>query len=108
MRDIFAGLLALLSILLLVAVLSFYSLGLKSITAPWNTAIDNKVFQQSQQYNESMIRDLANIQIQYLSAKDEATKDALKAIVIHRYSVYDRTKLPSNLQLFYSQIVSEQ
>jgi len=78
-------------------------LGYKSYEffAPKYRAVDNQVFKQSEQYNDGMIRDLENLQIEYINA-DADKKQALRAIVLHRFSVYPEDKLPPNLRNFYN------
>jgi hypothetical protein len=68
--------------------------------APKYRAVDNQVFKQSEQYNDGMIRDLENLQLEYINA-DKDHKDALRAIVLHRFSVYPEDKMPPNLRNFY-------
>jgi hypothetical protein len=65
--------------------------------------IRRNTFEQSQAYNEGMIRDLENIRNQYLAANDPASKAALRATFIHRAEGYPNT-LPSDLQSFYDNI----
>ena len=71
--------------------------------APKYRAVDNQVFKESEQYNDGMIRDLENLQMEYLKA-DAAGKDALRAITLHRFSVYDEQRLPPNLRNFYNDL----
>jgi len=80
-------------------------LGYKSYEffAPKYRAVDNQVFKQSEQYNDGMIRDLENLQIEYIGA-DAEKKQALRAIVLHRFSVYPEDKLPPNLRNFYNDL----
>lgn len=80
-------------------------LGYKSYEffAPKYRAVDNKVFKESEQYNDGMVRDLENLQMDYMSA-DAAHKDALRTIVLHRFSVYDENRLPYNLRAFYNDL----
>jgi len=80
-------------------------LGYKSYEffAPKYRAVDNQVFKQSEQYNDGMIRDLENLQIEYINA-DADKKQALRAIVLHRFSVYPEDKLPPNLRNFYNSL----
>lgn len=89
--------------LVLLFVLSF--LGYKSYEffAPKYRAVDNQVFKQSEQYNDGMIRDLENLQIEYINA-DADKKQALRAIVLHRFSVYSEDKMPPNLRNFYNSL----
>lgn len=68
--------------------------------APRYAAVDNAVFHESAQYNDGMIRDLESLQIQYQSANDDQ-KAALKAVILHRFSIYPESKMPENLKAFY-------
>lgn len=72
--------------------LAYGSYELYAFFAPKYTAVDNKVFHESQQYNDGMIRDLENIKREYQQATPEG-KQALKATVIHRFEIYPRSKL---------------
>jgi hypothetical protein len=74
-----------------------------SYFAPKYRAVDNEVFKQSEQYNDGMIRDLENLQMDYINA-DKDHKDAVRAIVLHRFSVYPEDKLPPNLRNFYNDL----
>ena len=71
--------------------------------APKYRQVDNEVFKQSEQYNDGMIRDLENLQIEYISA-DAEKKQALRAITLHRFSVYPEDKMPPNLRNFYNDL----
>ena len=71
--------------------------------APKYRAVDNHVFKESEQYNDGMLRDLENLQMEYMQAND-TQKQALKSIVLHRFSVYDETRLPPNLRNFYNDL----
>jgi hypothetical protein len=71
--------------------------------APKYRAVDNQVFKQSEQYNDGMIRDLENLQIEYINA-DAEKKVSLRAIVLHRFSVYPEDKMPPNLRNFYNSL----
>jgi len=50
-----------------------------------------------------MIRDFEDLQVEYIKA-DKEHKDALRAIVLHRFSVYPENKLPPNLRNFYNDL----
>jgi hypothetical protein len=71
--------------------------------APKYRQVDNQVFKESEQYNDGMIRDLENLQLEYINA-DKDHKDALRAIVLHRFSVYPEDRLPPNLRNFYNSL----
>ena len=60
-------------------------------------------FKQSQSYNDGMLRDLQDLKIEYIKANDEQ-KSALKAIILHRFSVYDVDRLPYDLRSFYAEL----
>lgn len=110
MNDVFKTVLialgALVALLLLGFVLNFAGLFNYGFFAPKVRAIDNQVFKESEQYNDGMIRDLENLQLEYIQADDEHQK-ALKAIVLHRFSVYPEDKMPPNLRNFYNQLRNE-
>lgn len=70
---------------------------------PFYTSVDNETFKQSQQYNDGMIRDLQNLQMEYNKGTPEQ-KSALKAIILQRFSVYPEDKLPNDLRSFYENL----
>jgi len=74
-----------------------------SFYAPRMEKVRYDTFKQSQAYNDGMIRDLENLKMEYTKANDEQ-KAALRAIVVHRFSVYDIDLLPNDLQVFYNSI----
>ncbi len=76
-----------------------------SFFAPKLTAVDNKVFHESQQYNDGMVRDLENLKREYLQATPEQ-KSALKGTIIHRFEIYPRDRMPPDLQNFYDSVVN--
>lgn len=73
---------------------------------PKYTELENKVYHESPQYNEGMIRDLENLHIEYNSAKGNQKK-ALKSVILYRFSVFDEEKLPPHLRIFYDKLRSE-
>ena len=86
-----------------IAVCMFGSFFAYQYFAPKYRAVDNEVFKQSEQYNDGMIRDLENLQVEYING-DADKKQALRAIVLHRFSVYPAEKMPPNLRNFYEQL----
>jgi len=101
----FASITGILVFVLLVFGFSYLGYMSYDFFAPKYRAVDNKVFKQSEQYNDGMIRDLESLQIEYVSA-DAEKKQALRAIVLHRFSVYPEEKLPYNLRNFYNDLRS--
>jgi len=102
-KSIGSAIIVIFASLLIVFGLSFVSYELYSFFAPKYNEVDARVFKQSVQYNEGMIRDLENLKIEYANSDAEG-KRALKPIILHRFSVYDRNRLPADLQLFYNQV----
>ena len=105
MKDIFAGITGIvlaIGILFGISLLGFESY---KFFAPKYRQVDNEVFKQSEQYNDGMIRDLENLQLEYVNA-DADHKQAVRAIVLHRFSVYPEDKMPPNLRNFYDQLRS--
>jgi hypothetical protein len=86
-----------------IAVCMFGSFFAYQYFAPKYRQVDNQVFKQSEQYNDGMIRDLENLQIEYIGS-DAEKKQALRAIVLHRFSVYPEDKMPPNLRNFYNDL----
>jgi len=83
--------------------LSYFSYEMYDFFAPRYRAVDSKVFHESEQYNEGMVRDLTELQRQYVTS-DEAGKSALRPIIRHRFEVYPENKMPSDLRDFYDSI----
>ena len=71
--------------------------------APKYEQVRYNTFKESQTYNDGMLRDLQDLQMEYMKANDDQ-KAALKAIVLHRFSVYDINRLPPDLRSFYASI----
>ncbi len=99
----FLSLLGLGALLALIFGLNFFGLENYSFFAPRYTAVDNKVFHESQQYNDGMVRDLENIKREYQGATPEG-KAALRATAIHRFEIYPRDRMPPDLQNFYDSL----
>jgi len=102
-KEMFGAMGALVMGAFLIFALAFGSYQMYSYFAPKYRAVDNQVFKQSEQYNDGMIRDLENLQIEYIGA-DAEKKQALRAIVLHRFSVYPEDKMPPNLRNFYNEL----
>jgi len=97
------SILTVLGLLLAIFGISYAGYQMHAFYAPRYAAVDNQVFHESAQYNDGMIRDLENLEMQYRDA-DDAGKAALKATVLHRFSVYPEDRLPANLRNFYTQL----
>ena len=82
---------------------SYYAFEMTSFFKPKYTALDNQVFKESQQYNDGMLRDLQNLQLEYING-DQGKKDSIRAVVLHRFSVYPEDKLTPDLRNFYNSL----
>jgi hypothetical protein len=96
MKDVLISVVFVAGVVASVSFGGFYSF---KYFAPKYAEVQNEVFKNSTAYNDGMLRDLENLMREYQSA-DAAHKEALKSIVIHRFSVYDTNKLPGNLAEF--------
>jgi len=102
---VFSSIIGIVLFVLVVFGLSYGGYESYKFFAPKYRAVDNQVFKQSEQYNDGMIRDLENLQLEYVNA-DKEHKDAVRAIVLHRFSVYPEDKMPPNLRNFYNDLRS--
>jgi hypothetical protein len=103
MKYIGIAVLALITLVALGFGLNYAGYWQYSFFAPRMTAVDNKVFHESQQYNDGMLRDLENIKREYQSATPEG-KQALRATALHRFEIYPRERLTPDLQNFYDSL----
>jgi len=106
MKTVLSVIGAFIALLVLVFVLNYYGYASFAFFAPKYAETQNKVFQQSQQYNEGMVRDLQNLKREYLAADPEG-KAALRALTLHRFEVYPFEQLPPDLQEFYRSLQNE-
>ncbi len=103
MKEFGIGVLALIALVIVGFVLNAAGFINYSFFAPKYTAVQNKVFHESQQYNDGMLRDLENIKREYQHATPEG-KAALKATALHRFEIYPRDRLTPDLANFYDSI----
>jgi hypothetical protein len=109
MKEFF-GLISIIITLLFLATATIFGLSYLGYLStafyqPRYEEIRRQTFEQSRAFNEGMVRDLENIKMQYMTATD-TEKVGLRAVVIHRFSVYPQDQLPPDLQLFYSQLTT--
>jgi hypothetical protein len=104
MRDVVYMLAGLVMIVAGIFGLTFLGYEANKFFAPRYAAIDNSVFHESAQYNDGMVRDLENLETQYRQTRDENEKAALKATIIHRFSIYPVERMPSELRNFYNEV----
>jgi len=105
MKAILAILGSIVALVVLSFALSYTSYAQYSFFAPRMEQVRYDTFKHSQSYNEGMVRDLENLQMEYAKA-DSNQKAMLRTVVLHRFSVYEG-QLPSNLQAFYNQLKNQ-
>lgn len=65
-----------------------------------------EIFEQSKAYNQGVIQELQNMQFEYIKV-DEAHKNALASIILHRSADYDVDRLPADLRAFINELKRE-
>jgi len=106
MSDIFKFLGGLVVVIAFVFGLWYLGYQSYSFFAPRYEQVRYDTFKNSQTYNDGMIRELYKIKQQYLSAND-TDKAALKSYAAHEFSVYQKDRLPADLQPFYDLVVNQ-
>jgi hypothetical protein len=95
-----------------VAALAFFANGLGysifKTFAPLNEQVRYNTFENSQSARDGAIRDLNQFQSDFMHAQSDAQRESIASMVVHQFQVYDRTKLPPDLQAFYSQMQAQQ
>lgn len=79
---------------------------LLKVFAPKYEAVRRETFEQSKAYRQGMVQELQSMQFQYVQA-DDAHKQALADIILHRAADVDPTILPADLSAFIQQLKSE-
>jgi len=78
-----------------------------NIFSPKYEQVRYNTFKESQSYNDGMMRDLQNMQMEYAKA-DENGKAIIRSTALHRFASYDVEKLPMDLKTFYYQLKNGQ
>ncbi len=84
---------------LVIGSMPFIGLGYYKVLSPAYVATDNKIFHASQQYQDGVRRDLADMQSEYITASPEQ-KQALAAVIRDRYGAIDRSILTAGENTF--------
>ena len=103
MKDVLLTIAGVVTALVVFFGISLFGFEMYQYFKPKYVAVDNQVFKESQQYNDGMIRDLQNLQMEYING-DQGKKDSIRAIVLHRFSVYPEDKLTPDLRNFYNSL----
>jgi hypothetical protein len=106
MKTVFASIGGFFLLILAITILNAVGFANWAFFAPKVAQVQTNVFHNSQQYNEGMVRDLENIQHEYLHSNPEEKK-ALRALAIHRFEVYPIDQMPADLQNFYRSLQNE-
>jgi hypothetical protein len=73
---------------------------------PKYAQVENEIFHNTQAYNDSVVRDLENLQNEYVHS-DKTQKLTLRAMVMHRFAGYPDDRLTPDLRAFYFQLRNE-
>lgn len=75
--------------------------------AQLNEQVRRETFEQSRAYQEGMIRDLENMQLDYAKASPNG-KAAIRSVAQHRLADVDTSILPPNVRGFIQQLRDDQ
>jgi hypothetical protein len=89
--------------LIVLFLLGLASFGSYEYFAPRYTAVDNRVYHESQQYTDGKRQRLDEFYQSYQSA-DDAGKASIKSIVEHEYAEFPESKLDPYLRNFLDQM----
>jgi hypothetical protein len=75
---------------------------LYKVFAPRQEAVRRQVFEQSRAFNQGMIQELENMQLEYVKQTDPGAKAAIGSIILHRASGYNLNDqaVPAELRSF--------
>lgn len=104
LKTVGAIILALAAIIAAAILFQSLDFGLTKTFAPAYEAVRRQTFEQSQSYNEGMVRDLENLRMAYADAKTPAQQDAIRDTARHRFAAYPSANLPADLRLFQAQL----
>lgn len=102
-KDAFKAVLAAALVVGLLFGLAFLGYEMDVYFWPKQEALRNEVFHNSAAYNDGMIRDLSELEEQYVQA-DVAGKDALRAVTLQRFAAYPLDRMTIHQQNFYQQL----
>lgn len=98
MNKIVIGLLGILCvglIILLAFGVEVGSLKWKGYFAPKHEAVRREVFKQTRSYNEGKEQELVKMRYEYMTEKDNDTKEAILSTVRHSFGDYDENLIES-------------
>ena len=77
---------------------------LYKVFAPKYEQVRRQTFEQSKSYNQGMVQELENMQVEYNREKDPKAKAALASVILHRVSGYnlDDPAVSADLRSFIS------
>jgi hypothetical protein len=77
---------------------------LYKVFAPQYEAVRRDVMLESRAYSEATTREFNRLRLQYVQAKTEDEKAAIRAMALHEAAAFDKSRLPVDLQSFLTQI----
>ena len=104
MKEAFSGIVAVIFVMSLIFGIGLLAQGsdflLYKFFAPRQEQVRREVFEQSKSYNDGMRQELYSLQRDYIIAKSDEQREALKSIIQHRVAGYRQDQLPIDLQIF--------
>lgn len=107
MKAVFGGLLAVALVIAFIFGTEYLGWMNYSFFAPKYEQTRYNVFKGSQSYNEAMLHDLYKAKREYDHATNDAEKATIKAYAQHQFEVFDRNRLPDDLQSAYDLFVNQ-
>ncbi len=80
---------------------------LYKVFAPAQENVRREVFENTKSFNQGMIQELQNMQIEYLKADDEEHKKALGSVILHRAADFPEDRMPTDLRAFINELKRE-
>lgn len=74
--------------------------------APKYEQVRRETFEQTRSFNQGMVQELENMQVDYLKSKDATAKAALASVILHRASGYNLNDpvVPYTLRTFVDEL----
>lgn len=79
---------------------------LYKVFAPARENVRREVFENTKSFNQGMIQELQNLQLEYVQAEEEHKK-ALASVILHRSADFPEDKLPEDLRAFIQDLKKE-
>ena len=76
------------------------------VLAPKQEEVRQQIFENTKSYNQSMVQELQNLQLEYVKA-DKDHKNYLTLVILYRVADFPQDKMPKNLHDFVQKLKRE-